>query len=326
MTTTPAQRTALVTGATSGLGLAAARLLADDGWGRIIVTGRTPDRAAGAAAQLAEATGRSVFEPLAVDLDRSADVDRAAAELITAGQPIDFLLLNAGMVAGSGLVHTDDGVEIMMSSSLVGHHRLTGRLVAADLLTADGRIVIAGSEAARGDLPTFNPTDLTRLAADHFGGDRVAAAGSLLRFDGPTKYTPGNQYATTKVFVAWWARELAGRLAPGQTVNAVSPGSVPDTAAIRNANFFMKRIMVPLFKLLPGQSQSVDAGAGRYLEAQTYDDGTTGRFFASAPRKVTGPLVEQTADHLVDDGGAAAAWRAMVELTGIDVPAPQRAG
>ncbi len=55
---------ALVTGATSGLGYAAARTLAGEGWREIIVTGRSLARAQEAAAQLAAETKRQVFTPL----------------------------------------------------------------------------------------------------------------------------------------------------------------------------------------------------------------------------------------------------------------------
>ena len=58
---------ALVTGATSGLGYAAARSLAEEGWREIIVTGRSLARAKEAAAQLAAETKRQVFTPLELE-------------------------------------------------------------------------------------------------------------------------------------------------------------------------------------------------------------------------------------------------------------------
>jgi hypothetical protein len=53
--------------------------------------------------------------------------------------------------------------------------------LAQDLLAPDARIVIAGSEAARGDVPTFTPVDLPSYTAKHFAGDLEAAATSLIR-------------------------------------------------------------------------------------------------------------------------------------------------
>ena len=61
---------ALVTGATSGLGHAAARLLAAEGYREVIVTGRSLARIQETAAQLAAETKRQVFTPLELDLTR----------------------------------------------------------------------------------------------------------------------------------------------------------------------------------------------------------------------------------------------------------------
>jgi NADP-dependent 3-hydroxy acid dehydrogenase YdfG len=89
---------ALVTGATSGLGHAAARLLAGEGWHEIIVTGRSLAATQQAAAQLAAENETVIFTPLVLDLDKPSSVQSALAELVKRGRPIDFLLLNAGLV------------------------------------------------------------------------------------------------------------------------------------------------------------------------------------------------------------------------------------
>jgi NADP-dependent 3-hydroxy acid dehydrogenase YdfG len=73
---------ALVTGATSGLGHAAARALAGDGWREIIITGRSLSRIQETAAQLAAETKRQVFPPLELDLDDPSSVQSALAELV----------------------------------------------------------------------------------------------------------------------------------------------------------------------------------------------------------------------------------------------------
>src|SRR5271157_1281475 len=91
---------ALVTGTTSGLGYAAARILAGEGWREIIVTGRSLARVQETAAQLAAESKRQVFTPLELDLDKPSSVQSALAELVKRGRPIDFLLLNAGLVGG----------------------------------------------------------------------------------------------------------------------------------------------------------------------------------------------------------------------------------
>ena len=127
---------ALVTGTTSGLGYAAARALAQAGWGEIIVTGRSEGRTREAAAQLATETGTQVFTPLELDLDSPASVKAALDVLIKRGRQIDFLLLNAGMVPGKERVVTASGVEASQAP-LIGHHQLTVGLLGANLLSPD---------------------------------------------------------------------------------------------------------------------------------------------------------------------------------------------
>jgi NADP-dependent 3-hydroxy acid dehydrogenase YdfG len=114
----------LVTGAASGLGHAAARLLAGEGWREIIVTGRRLARVQETAARLAAETKKQVFTPLALDLNAPASVQSALAVLVKRGRPIDFLLLNAGLVPTKKRVLTAAGVEAARAT-LSGHHQLT---------------------------------------------------------------------------------------------------------------------------------------------------------------------------------------------------------
>ena len=303
-----AKRTALVTGANSGLGLEASAQLADQRYDRVIITARTDQKAHTTREELSTRTGRDVFETLTLENDHLDTVEEAAQVLAERGGQIDVLILNAGLAPGKDLQKTPEGIEATMASTLIGHHLLTMRLLERGLLSDTARIVIAGSEAARGDVPTFSPVDLDQFAAHHFGGDLEAAVESQVRMDAPAEYVPGDTYATAKLFVAWWAAELSRRLPEGMTVNAVSPGSTPDTNAIRNAPFFMRYMLIPMFKLIPGMSHSIDKGAGRYLEAAGYDADVTGRFFASKPKKVTGPLHDIQMDHFDNPPGQQALW------------------
>ena len=312
----PTTRTALVTGANSGLGFEAAAQLADRGYDKVTITARSEEKARATRTALLTRTGKDVFEPLVLDNHHPSTIEAAVGELVTRGVKIDFLLLNAGIAPTKDLVITSDGVEGTLAASLLGHHQLTVRLLENNLLGSHARIVIAGSEAARGDVPTFNPVDIDAFAADHFGGDLEAAIESHFRMAAPATYKPSNTYATTKLFVAWWAAELSRRLPDGMTVNAVSPGSTPDTNAIRNAPLYMRKIMVPFFKVMPGMSHSVETGANRYIEASEFDSSVTGKFFASKQKKMTGPLTEIRMDHVDNPAGSRALWAVASTVSG----------
>src|SRR6266851_4990839 len=213
---------ALVTGTTSGLGHAAARLLAIEGYRQVIVTGRSLARVQETAAQLAAESKTQVFTPLELDLDAATSVQSALAELVRLGRPIDFLLLNAGMVPGKKRVLTAAGVEASQAP-LIGHHQLTVGLLRANLLSPNARIVIAGAEPARGGVPMFKYTDVPAFAAKYYRGDQTAAVEALLRNGPNVKYVPNNAYADAKLIIAWWTAALARRLPSGMAVYAVSP-------------------------------------------------------------------------------------------------------
>jgi NAD(P)-dependent dehydrogenase (short-subunit alcohol dehydrogenase family) len=318
-TETPMEHSiALVTGTTSGLGYAAARALAGEGWREIIITGRSLARAQETAAQLAAETKMQVFTPLELDLDTPSSVQSALAELVERGRPVDFLLLNAGVIPGKKRVLTAAGIEAAQAP-LIGHHQLTVGLLRANLLSPNARIVIVGSEAARGDVPLFSYTDVAALAATQYQDDRSAAVKALLRNGPNVKYEPNRAYADAKIVVAWWAAALARRLPPGMAVYAVSPGSTPDTKGLRNAGPALKWLMVPLVKLIPGMSHTPETAAHRYLQASEFGTDVSGQFFASAPRKLTGPIEAMHQPHFHDRASQEAAWQAVVSVSGVDL-------
>src|SRR5579859_7939897 len=307
----------LVTGTTSGLGHAAARLLAMKGYRQVIVTGRSLARVQETAAQLAAETKTQVFTPLELDLNAPTSVQSALAELVKRGQVVDFLLLNAGIMGRKELVLTAAGIEVS-EAPLIGHHQLTVGLLRANLLSPNARIVIASSEAARGDVPLFSYTDVAALAATQYRGDRTAAVEALLHSGPNVKYQPNRAFADAKLIVAWWAAALARRLPSDMAVYAVSPGSAPDTKSVRNVGSLTKWLLIPLTKLIPGMSHTPETAARRYLQASEFGTDVSGQFFASAPKKLTGPIEAMRHPHLHDRANQEAAWQAVVKVSGVD--------
>ena len=309
---------ALVTGTTSGLGYAAASLLATKGYRQVIVTGRRLAQVQKTAAQLAAETKKTqVFTPLELDLDSLSSVQSALDELVKRGQPIDFLLLNAGLVPFKQRVLTAAGVEFSQAP-LIGHHQLTVGLLNANLLSPNARIVIAGAEPARGGVPMFKYTDLPAFAAKHHKGDRTAAVEALIRNGPNVKYVPNNAYADAKLIIAWWVAALARRLPSGMAVYAVSPGGATDTKVVRSAGPMLKYLFIPIVNLIPGMNQTPETAARRYIQASEFGTDVSGQFFASAQGKFSGPIEVQRHPHLHDRASQEAAWRAVVKVSGVD--------
>jgi NAD(P)-dependent dehydrogenase (short-subunit alcohol dehydrogenase family) len=309
---------ALVTGSTSGLGYAAARMLAAGGCREVIVTGRSLAQSKEAAAQLAAETKRQVFTPLELDLNDPVNVHSAVAALVKQGRPVDFLLLNAGLVPTKKRVLTAAGVEASQAA-LIGHHQLTVGLLRASLLSPNARIVIAGAEPARGGVPMFKYTDVPAFAAKYYRGDQTAAVEALLRNGPNVKYVPNNAYADAKLIIAWWTGALARRLPAGMAVCAVSPGGATDTKVVRNAGPLLKYLFIPIVNLIPGMNQTPETAARRYLQASEFGTDVSGQFFASAPGKFSGPIEAQRQPHLHDRASQEAAWKAVVKVSGVDL-------
>ncbi|QAY95222.1 short-chain dehydrogenase [Methylovirgula ligni] len=312
---------ALVTGATSGLGYAAARLLADGGWQEVIVTGRSLAKTKETAAQLADETKKRVFTPLELDLNKAASAQSAVAELVKRGRPVDFLLLNAGLVPFKQREITAAGVEASQAP-LIGHHELTVGLLNANLLSPDARIVIAGAEPARGGVPMFKYTDLPAFAAKYHHGNRTAAVEELIRNGPNVKYVPNNAYADAKLIIAWWVAALARRLPSDMAVYAVSPGGATATNVVRSASPMLKYVFIPIVNLIPGMNQTPETAASRYIQASEFGTDVSGQFFASAKGKFSGPVEVQREPHLHDRASQEAAWQAVVKVSGIDLSRP----
>jgi NAD(P)-dependent dehydrogenase (short-subunit alcohol dehydrogenase family) len=309
---------ALVTGTTSGLGYAAASMLAGKGYRQVLVTGRSLARARETADQLGAETKTQVFTPLELELDAPTSVQSALAELVKRGRPIDFLLLNAGMVPGKKRVITAAGVEASQAP-LIGHHQLTVGLLNANLLSPNARIVIAGAEPARGGVPMFSYTDVAAFAAKYHQGDRTAAVEALLRNGPNVKYVPNTAYADAKLIVAWWVAALARRLPSGMAVYAVSPGAATATKVSRQAGLAVKYLFIPIANLIPGMNQTPETAARRYLQASEFGTDVSGLFFASAQGKFSGPIEVQRQPHLHDRASQEAAWQAVVKVSGVDL-------
>ncbi len=99
---------------------------------------------------------------------------------------------------------------------------------------------------------------------------------------------------------------------------AVSPGAATDTKVVRSAGPALRYLFIPIVNLIPGMNQTPETAARRYLQASEFGTDVSGKFFASAKGKFTGPIEVQLQPHLHDRASQEAAWQAVVKVSGVD--------
>lgn len=132
----------VVTGATSGLGRAAAARFAELGC-RVVAVGRDPDKAAALAEELTRLSPHGLVDVHTADLARFEDVDRLLAELKGLAR-IDALVHNAGALTHRH-VETDDGLELTHQTHVVSPFRLTQGLLPILQATPGSRVITMSS-------------------------------------------------------------------------------------------------------------------------------------------------------------------------------------
>src|SRR4051812_47518967 len=134
-------KTILVTGSTDGIGREVARQLGEKG-ARVLVHGRSRDKAERAVTALSEETGRDAFEAVAGDFARLDDVRALAAEVGARHPRLDVLVNNAGIYAQKRDVSAE-GFELTLAVNHLAPFALTHLLLGT---LADGaRIVFVSS-------------------------------------------------------------------------------------------------------------------------------------------------------------------------------------
>ena len=153
-------RTALVTGATGGLGFEMARMLAGAG-ARTILAGRNAQKGADALARIRAIAPKAdiVFEQ--VDLGSLSSIADLGARMRASGAPIDILINNAGVMTPPHRNVTHDGFELQFGTNHLGHFALTGQLLPLLVAAKAPRVVSISSAAAN-----FGRIDFGNLQAE----------------------------------------------------------------------------------------------------------------------------------------------------------------
>ena len=231
------ERTVVVTGANTGIGLATASALAGQGW-RVWVACRSEGKGAAAVAGIRAATGNDAVFLLMLDLADLSSVRACADAFLGRGEALHVLINNAGVGGARGL--TRQGFELMFGVNHLGHFLLTQLLLERLVSSAPARVVTVSSDA-------------------HYNA-RGIDWDALRR---PARGITGlGEYAVSKLCNVLFSQELARRTeGTGVHSYALHPGVV--------ASDIWRRVPWPVRPLVTRRMLSVDQGAQTSLYCAT---------------------------------------------------------
>jgi NAD(P)-dependent dehydrogenase (short-subunit alcohol dehydrogenase family) len=288
-------RTAIVTGANSGLGLSTARELARHG-AFVVLACRNAAKGEEALREIARQVPDAKLELASLDLSSLAAVEQFALGFRAAhGEGgLDLLINNAGVMAPPR-GETADGFELQFGTNVLGHFALTGRLISLMEGREDARVVTLSSNAHK----------MGRINFDDLQAQR--------------RYFRWTAYAQSKLGDLMLALELERRLrAAGSTIKSVAahPGYAA-TNLQTAAPPLLDRLVMRVTNVLV--AQSADMGALPTLYAATAPGVPGGSYVGpDGPLESRGhPKVTQPSRSARDERAAARLWERCEELTSV---------
>ena len=245
------RKAALVTGASSGIGLEIARELQARGYETILGV-RSVARGQAAAREIALSTGAAAPEVMEVDFASGTSIRVFAAELARRHASLDVLVNNAGTWSMSHREATD-GVELVWATNQLGYFLTTELLKPLLLRAPRARVVNVASDLAR-DL------DLTDVSFKR------------------RRYTGLASYAQSKQANRMWTRALARRfLGTNVTANSLHPGGVA-TGLFGKGGGLLATLVGGVAAVL-GKTPKEGADTALWLATSADVEGRTGLFY-----------------------------------------------
>jgi retinol dehydrogenase 12 len=261
-------KTAVVTGASSGIGLVVARELAKSGW-RVLAHGRDRERAAAALDSIRHVAPASPVDMVLADLSVMAEAARFADEISHRTDRIDLLVNNAGFTPAAR-VESSDGYEQCFAANHLGPFLLTNRLLPLLRQAGPSSQIINTSSVAHRFIKDMLWDDLQQTG----------------------KFSAGQAYSQSKLANILHVKGLAKRLeGDGIRVNAVHPGVV-QTNFSSHGNLVVRL----MYKLGAPFALTSEQGADTILWlAQGRAPEATGQYFAKRKIAATTPAANSDA-------------------------------
>jgi len=288
-------RTAVVTGANSGLGLETAAELARHG-AHVILTGRSPERLEAAMADVRLRVPAASVAPVTLDLASLASIRKAAATILAVSEAIDLLVDNAGVMAIKRS-ETEDGFERQFGTNHLGHFAFTGLLLPALLHRQGSRVVVVTSFMRL----------LGRLDFEDLHGRR--------------RYGRWKAYNQSKLANLLFATELERRLRATPGAETISVAAHPGYAAtnLQRGDSLTQSAALSIGNTLFAQTAA--AGALPILYAATAPGVVGGALYGPGTLGLWGrPRKERLDWKGRNEEAARRLWEASVEETGVAYP------
>ncbi|CAL5214843.1 unnamed protein product [Lathyrus oleraceus] len=268
--------TAIVTGASSGLGLETTRVLALRGV-HVVMAVRNVNSGLDIKETLLKEVPAAKIDVFQLDLSSLASVRKFASDFNSSGFPLNILINNAGLMATPFML-SEDNIELQFATNHLGHFLLTNLLLETMKKTVresnrEGRIVIVSSEAHR------------------------FAYSEGIRFDkinSESEYSSYFAYGQSKLANILHANELARRLKEERvqiTVNSLHPGTIITNILRYHGYFNAVANMVGKYLL-----KNVQQGAATqcYLALHPQVKGISGEYFTDSNKANPTTLAQDT--------------------------------
>jgi len=291
-------KTCLITGANSGTGFEASKILLSKG-AKVVMLNRNPKKSADAIAALKQELGNNAdVSFIRMDLAEQASVRKAAEEVLETVPRIDALICNGAIAQVPKQQFTVDGFESQLGVNHYGHFTLQG-LLFTRIEESKGRIVVVGSMGYKMGIRT--------IQFDDMNWDK--------------NYHPNNVYSQSKLAQIMSVYELQDRLKKAGKndvkVYACHPGA-SSTSLITTSGSLMLRFTWYLMTLSP-LVQSAEKGSYPEVMCATEPNLDQKGFYGPTGRSYwTGPVGEcKLEPHAKDKPVAEKLWTLSEQETGV---------